>query len=808
MNDHGQAMRHQAHSGKAFNASLSEQPAITEYLLTLRKYFRPIAVFTVVVTALAALYAFTATPIYRSTATLLLEEQGANLVSIEELYGIDTSDAGYSETQFQALRSRELAQRVIERLGLWQDAELVVESDVDREAPAADAGDLQGQRHREKVISAFLRQLNIAPVRNTRLVNISFQSPDPVRATLVANTMGEEYIQNVLDVKLALTSTASSWLDERLAVLRTDVDEAERRLIAFQRENNLIDIQGNVGRLSEQQLLLFATELAQARSELAAARDLYDDVNALRDTPALLNTMPAVRADALVQRTDIDQGNVQRELDELLTRYGARHPLVLDKKSELASLADTLQRHVERAADTIVKNYRVAQQRVSAIEAKLSDSRSEIQLIGDKRFELDSLQREVATRRDVYDQYFSRITEAASKDGQERANARISDRARIPVDPIKPNKALIIVAAALGALLISVLIAFLREAMDDTIKGTNDVESKLDMKLLGILPMVKSGLMKKSTTLPLNPEKIADRKGVFAEAVNSIRTTLSLNDREAPRKVILVTSSVRGEGKSTLSMNIAYSFGHLERVLLVDCDMRRPSIARTAGLRKNSKGLSDLIMNTATAEQCIKRGRLGGNVDILPCGPIPNQPLELLSSKRFARIIKEVAQYYDRIIIDTAPTQAVSDALVLSRLSDAVVYAVKSHDTPMNLVRRGVTRLHQAGARIEGIVMTQVDVEKMADYCGNYSLEGYSDSAVEYGHADSEEHPHSEIRLTFEETMDIRNDKNAVNLGIDSMYRRTARSADDASRLPGGSARLLSKSERLRIKNMLQAENA
>ncbi len=818
------------------SGSFSEQLDLQHYLRILRKHKWPIVLFTAAVTGLAAYYAFTATPIYRATSTLLIEEQKANVVSIEELYGIDSENADYYETQFQLLRSRALAQRVVEKLNLWDDPELSSAARLASEQAAAAASQTSaapqsiGQRltgmlssvglgsetaevveggsaiadssaavtestvltdaavapasltsadiasdgemlspDQERVIANFMGRVSIAPVRKTKLVNIGYESADPVLAARVSNTIGEEYIQSFLDAKLELTTTASTWLTERLGELKADLDAAEDRLIAFQQENDLVDVEGSVGRLNEQQLLLDTAELTQARSELAVAQDVYNDVQALRGNPELLETIPAVQADPLVQTTKIAQGTVQRELDELLNRYGERHPRVLDAKSELASLEGTLEGHINRVAGTIAKDYQLAQQRVASINAKLASGRSDIQLIGNKKFELDALQREVETKQGVYDQYFSRMTEAKSADGLETANARISDFARVPVSPVKPKKQLIVALAALASLVLSMLMAFLYETMDDTIKSTNDIEGKLNQKLLGILPLVKAGLLKRAHDLPLNPEEIPDKKGTFAEAVNTVRTALTLDDGATPRKVIVVTSSVPGEGKSTASINIAYSLGQLERVLLIDCDMRRPTVAKAAGMDKNVDGLSNLIAQTATAQQCIKRGAFGGNIDILPSGPIPDQPLELLSSKRFERIVAELGRYYDRIVIDSAPTQAVSDALVLSRLADGVVYAVKSHDTSIELVRRGLTRLQQANAPIAGVLITQVDIDKITSYGGDYYYQGYYDY---YGYTDKGERKKrpGKIKLTQEELLAIRNDEGEVNLGLDAVY--------------------------------------
>jgi len=823
--------------------SASQELDLQDYLRTLRKHKWPIVLFTAAVTGLAAYYAVTATPIYRATATLLIEEQKANVVSIEELYGIDTENADYYETQFQLLRSRALAQRVVEQMKLWEhpefsasspegslqrgdateqsagEAQATADSSIARRissvlesigigsetatpdavngvvedqtvpvglesfatsdwlvdaASEAPDGQIPLTAEQERVVGMFMSRLSISPVRKTKLVNIGFESADPVLAARITNVVGEQYIQSFLDAKLELTTTASEWLNERLGALKSDLDEAEGRLIAFQQENDLVDVQGSVGRLNEQQLLLDNQELTLARSALAAARDVFNDVQELRQTPELLETVPAVQADPLVQRTKIEQGTVQRELDELSNRYGERHPRVQDVKAELASLEGALQGHINRVAGTIAKDYQLAQQRVATINAKLVSGRSEIQSIGNKKFELDALQREVDTKRGIYDQYFSRMTEARSADGLETANARISDFARVPVSPVKPNKQMIVALAALASLVLSMLMAFLYELMDDTVKSTNDIEVKLGMKLLGLLPLVKGGVFGRKVSLPLDPNSIPDKNGTFAEAVSTVRTALTLDDGDEPRKVILVTSSVPGEGKSTSAINIACSLAQLERVLLIDCDLRRPTLAKAAELDRNAPGLSNLIAQTASAHACIQRGVFGGKVDMLPSGPIPDQPLELLSSKRFERILQELGHFYDRVVIDCAPTQAVSDALVLSQISDAVIYIVKSHDTTIDLVRRGLSRLQQASAPIAGVLVTQVDIDKITSYGGDYYYQGYYDY---YGYS---EHGQSgkrstKIKLTQEELIAIRNDEGGVNLGLESMYGQDRR---------------------------------
>ncbi|MGQ7846333.1 GumC family protein [Granulosicoccus sp. 3-233] len=825
-----------------------DQIDLQHYVRILRKHKLPIMLFTAAITGLAGYYAYTATPVFRATSTLLIESQANTSISFEELVGAQAEGQDYYETQYELLKSLGLAKRVVDVMDLWNDPELAVASEegeqgqsesastglsgmvdgvknslgldsssdsdtgviVDLDNPAASSGDgasgtqisaadaaeidrrvLSGTdgpkfsvelneesfgdagkltQDQQIVLGRFMGRLSIDPVRKTKLVKISYESTDPQHAAAVANTVSEQYIDSYLDAKLELTTRASSWLNERLTQLKAVLDESEDRLIAFKQENGLVDVGGSVGRLNEQELLLVTAELAQARSELSAKSDVYREVQALQGQPDLLQSIPAFQADPLVQGVKVDQGQAQRQLDELRNRYGDRHPRVVDAMSQLETLNATLEGHIARVVGSVAKDFQLAQQRVASIEAKLNSGKSEIQAIGTKKFELDALEREVATNRTIYDTFFSRITEAKSADGLESANARVADYAQTPVTPVKPKKQLIIALAALGSLVLSMLMAFLYEQMDDTVKGTSDVERTLGLKLLGILPLIKGGLFNTKQDLPLSPLEIPEKNRTFAESVNTARTAICLGDNESVRKVITITSSIPGEGKSTAAINLAYSLSQLERVLLIDCDMRRPTVAKAAGLDRNIAGLSNLIANTAAAKDCIIRGVFEGAFDILPSGPLAEQPLELLSSKRFEKILQQLGNHYDRIVIDSAPTQAVSDALVLGRMSDAVVYVVKSHETSMELVKRGIQRLHQVNAPLAGVLITQVDIHKITAYGGDYYYQGYYDyyGYTEKGKAGGKsERVNSKLKLTQQELMDIRTDDSDVDLGLD-----------------------------------------
>ena len=283
-----------------------------------------------------------------------------------------------------------------------------------------------------------------------------------------------------------------------------------------------------------------------------------------------------------------------------------------------------------------------------------------------------------------------------------------------------------------------IALAFLLDALDATVKNAEDVDRKLGVSLLGIVPLIASGKRNKK----IDPNKLdatlvrAFVEGSdhgFQESIRTLRTSLTLASLENKAQVMLFTSSVPGEGKTTTSTNLAEAFGQMEKVVLIDADMRRPTVARKLNMPPNTRGLSNAVAYPETLDDCIHHvADLG--IDVIPAGPIPPNPLELLASKNFSALLETLKGRYDRIIIDSAPTHAVSDATYLSTLVDGVVYVVKADETKDKLITSGIARLHDSNARILGVLLNQMDVEKEARYGGHYS--GYYDG---YGYTTTEQ---------------------------------------------------------------------
>ena len=516
--------------------------------------------------------------------------------------------------------------------------------------------------------------------------------------------------------------------------LKAKLEESEQTLLSFKKDNGLIDLSGDVARLNEQELMLDNSELAAARRDLASARSVYDEIQKIKESaPALLETLPAVQNDVLVRSVKADYGESLRELNELKNRYGDKHPRIVDAESRLESLRNILDGHINRVVTTIENDVQLQQQRVAYIEAGLARGKENIQLIGEKKIMLDALEQEVSTNRDQYNRLFNRLSETRTADGLDPANAVIAELASVPGGPIKPDKKMILALALIGSIAMSSALAFLYEFLDKTIRSTDDVERRLGAKLIGILPLVDSSSKKRKSDLLVTPWNMPTKFNPFGEAVDSCRTVLSLED-DSDFQIILITSSVPDEGKSTAALNLAYSFGQTERTLLIDSDLRRPSIGKALGLPSTTSGLSSLLIQKSSAQESLTRG-VHGTFDCMTAGPITNQPLQMLTSAKFERLLQSLRQHYDRIIIDSAPIHSVSDALVLSKLSDAVVYVVKSHDTKIELARSGLSRLRESDANIAGVIVSKVDIKRLAAYDGFQ----YHGSYDQYGYTDKDE---------------------------------------------------------------------
>jgi succinoglycan biosynthesis transport protein ExoP len=680
---------------------------------------------------LTTLVVFAMTPIYRASATLLIESHAANVVSIQDVYGLDTRNEDYLATQIAIMGGRPIAEAVVDRLGLVEQPEFRPDS----KPPLIDLNwrswlpfgmqkktSPSPQNARERAVDAYLDKLSIEPVRNTQLARIQFDSADPKLAARVADAHAKAYIDSTLDAHSNATRSVAEWLAARVDSLRKDLQASEASLQAYREQEQIVDVTG-LKALPAAEISNLSSRRLEARQELASAQIAYLQVTPAAGQGGDLLGVPALLADEGMRRARAAQATAQQAVAELEKRYGPSNPKMIAAQSELAQATNNVNNQAQNVIESIRKRYEAAKSAEAAIEAALKRAGQQYQQEGRKESRLETLQRAVDTNRQLYDLFFKRLSETSATYDLASARANIVAPAVLPRVPVKPAKLSIVSIATLLTLLFGVGVAFLLASLDNTVKSSRDVEEKLKRPVLGIEPLLRNQALRAASTISKSDET-TETDPRFAESMRTIRTAISLDNLDKPHKIILVTSSIASEGKSIFALNLAVAFGRTERTLLLDGDLRRPSVGKMLGLPPDAPGLSELLTNRARLPQCV----IGtGVMDLhaISTGFIPADPLQILSSSRMASALKVLAHHYSRIVIDCAPILPVSDAAVLSKYADCVLYVVKSDTTTVPQIRTGLGLLERVNAPIMGIVLTQFDVrkaEKYGDdgYGGNY----------------------------------------------------------------------------------------
>ena len=709
---------------------------LLEYWRTITKRKWSILGLALAVTLLAALVVFAIRPTYRSTVMLLIEGQKNKVVSIEEVYSGMSANREYYQTQAEILKSRELAAKVVQKLKLathpefdsrqqeapfWKrwlgmagvdaDSLGIVVADEDNATTGEDA-------ITKGVVRRFQRELTVEPVRLSQLVRVSFESYDSELAARIANMVAETYIESDLEARYQMTQKASNWLSDRLGSLRQKLEAAEQALQQYREKERIVDVKGVAQSGASRQLEQLTTALVDARNRRNEAENKYNQIRGIRGASAsAYESVPAVMNNLMVGQMRTVEADADKKLAELSNRYGREHPRMVQAEGEFKAARENTRRAIENVVASITRDYEVARANEASIERSLGQSKGEIQDINRKEFQLAVLEREVAANKQLFDMFLGRFKETSAAGDLQSTVARVVDPAIPSAAPYTPKKRQVVLIALVVGLIIGVMLALLLERLDSTVNTSHDVEIKLGLPVLAALPIITDRKSKIERIFEENPQ------AVFSEGIRTARTGILLSAIDEPHRVLVVTSSTPGEGKTTFATNLALAFAQTKRVVLVDADLRRPSIGKLFGKESGSPGLSNLVAASTPASECIFKVE-GSELYVISSGPIPPNPLELMLSKRFEEALHKLREMFELVIIDSPPVQLVSDSMVIARHCSGVIFVVKADDTPYQVARNAVKRMRHTQANIIGVALNQLDFQRADRYYGEYT--GYS----------------------------------------------------------------------------------
>lgn len=677
----------------------------------------------VFITLLVAVIVYMMTPVYSSTVSILVEQNKSKLASMDAVYAGQGSDQTYYQTQVEMLKSRALMEAVVDKLKLTTSplfnapvkpswvSELLSGLGMNTSKPAV----RDERKVREAIAGALGGMVTVEPSRNSQLIKISVASTDRVMAATIANSVADTYIELDLEAKFKMNQKATSWMNTRLVSLKDNLDKSERDLQTYREQHNIIDTKALELGGATSQLGAALGNLTAARLARAQAQTNLEQVRRSKGNEVAL---PIVQKNPLVASLMGAVSDHERKVSELSNRYGPQHPKLLQAQAELKQAKENLRLQVADVVSGFEREYEMTRANESVLAGAVAEAKQSIQGSNRKEYELNTLEREVKTNRELYDMFMGQLKGTAAVSDMQTVVARIVDPA-IPSDaPVKPKKTMIIGLAFVFSLMLGMAIVFMLEYLDNSVRSTEDAERKLGLPMLATVPAVElaaghvAGLHYRDAP-----------KSLFAEAVKTIRTGILLTGIDHPKKTLVVTSSVPGEGKSTVAINLALAHAQNKRVLLIDGDMRRPSIAKVLGLDNTHPGLSMLVLGRQTLEECVYRIE-GSQLEVLTAGSIPPNPLELLLSEKFKELLVELGEKYDTIIIDSPPVQLVSDAVVLASMATGVVFVLKADATPFQLARRAIRLLQRGGASIFGLVLNQANF-KNEEYYGGYGKYNY-----------------------------------------------------------------------------------
>jgi len=700
-------------------AERDDQIDLRQWLRIVLKRKWTILVIFVVSAFFSVVMTYLAPPVYRASTTIQIERNVPRLLDYKELTPTvdDDYNADFYQTNYELLKSRAVAERAAEEMGLRKRSDASDSTDPPVVAPEPAPGSAWQElvQHLRKgstpvavapsaskdsaVVGAFQGSLTVEPVRKSRLVRLHFDSTDPYFAARAVNTVAQAFININLERRFEASSYAKTFLEEKLLQTKAKLEESERDLLQFSRELALVNLD------EKQNMYLhnfqeYSGAVAKAEQDRIKAEVLFRQAQENPESLALS------QENKNIINLKQAKAKVEAEYQDNLKIYKPGFPKMQQLQAQITELDSQIKDEVSEVRKAAGANYKAARTQEGLLRERMQGARQEMLDIQGKGIRYSILKREVDTNRQLYDGLLQRLKEISVAGGVGFNNISVVDRAQVPMLPYKPDLRRNLGLGLTIGLIVGLLVAWLLERLDDTIRFADDVEQQTGAAVLGVVPKLKSVEPARAGCAGLGPHE--DPTSAFSEAYRSVRTALQFSTSSgAPRRMV-VTSSSKGEGKSTSALALAINFAQMGKpVLIMDADLRNPVLHKELQI-ENGRGLSNYLSSNVSVLELVHKTNIP-NLFVMTSGPLPPNPVELLSSMKLLTLLSQCEEHFAHVIVDGPPILGIADAIVLCNQVDNSVFVVESGRTRKGHAKAALRRLQQAGIHPLGVILTKLD---------------------------------------------------------------------------------------------------
>ena len=717
----------------------AEEIQLRDYLDVILRRKWLIATVLALVFLSTLIFTLAATRIYEASAVIEVSQENPNVTSFQEIMGSEIQAREFYETQVELLGSRAIIDRLIDKLDLASHPVIkkVVFGEgragilwTIRRALKSMAGLFRGQRQdavtddiaaQQQIAEYLSENLTVTPSRKSMLISVAFRSPDRRFSQLVVNNLIEDYINWKMELKVEASGIARDFLMMQMDRAKINLEKAEERLNAFAKHAGIVSLDAKINSIYRH-LEELNSAFAMAEADMIAKEASYSQ--ALKEGHS---NLPQVLASDLIASLKNRYAELSASYEELKTTFHDDYPRVQTLKARMDNIADLIKSHEEGIFLSIANEYESAKEVVSSMQKRIELQKEAVLDLNDRATQYSIMEREVETNKAIYQSLLQRAKEIESMAGVTASNIQIVNRAALPLLAVKPNVKLNLLLSIVLGLLGGMGCAFLAEYFSDTLTHPGEITDRFNIPLLGTIPQARPDKHGLENAFLRHP------RSAFSEAIRSARVSVQLSGSGKRSKCFLITSTLPSEGKTTLAINLALSFAAAgEKTVIIDVDLRKPRLHQVFNLtqRVNGDGITSFLAGvTSQIEIFNDRGK---RLSIIPSGPVPPNPAELLASKRFQNLLKKLTDSYDRIILDGPPHIGFADTLILSKQVGGIVLVSSIGESSREAIGQFKKSISNVNGIILGCVVNKMDFNRNYGYSGYYkAYQSYSNYGLE-----------------------------------------------------------------------------